>query len=72
MGIETLESQCILTEIDWDPARVSIYPICILINLYFDMLLVGKVPKLGVFNVKCLENNIFDNWKNHENQKWVK
>ena len=39
---------------------------------HFDVLLVGKVPKLGVFNVKCLENDIIDNWKNYENQKRVK
>ena len=38
----------------------------------FDMLWVGKVPKLGVFNVECLENDIIDNWKKYENQKWVK
>ena len=30
-------------------------------QLDFDMLLIGKVSKLGVFNVEYLENDIFDN-----------
>ena len=38
----------------------------------FEVFLVGKVPKIGVFNRDCLENSKFEIWKNHENQKWVK
>ena len=42
----------------------------ILIN--FEANFVGKVPKNGVFNGDCLENDKSWNWKNYENQKRVK
>ena len=38
----------------------------------FEAFLVGKVPKSSVFNRDCLEFSENWNWKNHENQKWVK